>query len=155
VAVDNGTPAPGQDSTEFDVTIGMADSTGPFDYHLTHLLLRLAAENRIPHKRDIFRHYRCDAASALEAGNDIRTALLTFGVDASHGYERTHMEGLFQLARLLVVYALSPPAVARDRSELASMEGFPHQPFGADADGPPFGPGSPRRERRSKPRPKS
>jgi len=152
VAVDNGTPAPGQNSTEFEVNIGMADSTGPFDYHLTHLLLRLAAEHRIPHQRDIFRHYRCDAASALEAGNDIRTALLTFGVDASHGYERTHLEGLHQLARLLVVYALSPPAVARDREELAPIEGFPHQPF-EPADGPPFDGAAPRRERRSKPRP--
>jgi peptidase M42 family hydrolase len=152
VAVDNGTPAPGQNSTEFDVTIGMADSTGPFDYHLTHLLLRLAAEHNVPHKRDIFRHYRCDAASALEAGNDIRTALVTFGVDASHGYERTHLEGLHQLARLLVVYALSPPAVARDRAELASMEGFPHQPFGPAPDGPPWEAATPRRERRSRPR---
>jgi peptidase M42 family hydrolase len=152
VAVDNGTPAPGQNSTEFDVVVGMADSTGPFDYHLTHLLLRLAAQHRIPHKRDIFRHYRCDAASALEAGNDIRTALVTFGVDASHGHERTHLEGLHQLARLLVVYALSPPAVARDRSELASIEGFPHQPFGP-AEGPPLDGTEPPRERRSKPRP--
>ena len=39
----------------------------------------------IAFQRDVFRHYRCDSASAIEAGNDIRTALITFGIDASHG----------------------------------------------------------------------
>jgi peptidase M42 family hydrolase len=130
VSVDNGTPAPGQNSTEFEVTVGMADSSGPFDWHLTHLLLDLAQVHGIPHQRDIFRYYRCDGASAVEAGNDIRTALLTFGVDASHGYERTHVDGLRDLARLLTVYVQSPAAVARDRGErLAPLRGFPEQPM--------------------------
>ena len=128
VSVDNGTPAPGQNSSEFGVTVGMADSTGPFDYHLTHLLLRLARRHGIAHQRDVFRYYRCDGASALEAGNDIRTALLTFGVDASHGYERTHVDSLQLLARLLTLYVQSPPAVARDAHDLASIKGFPEQP---------------------------
>lgn len=130
VSVDNGTPAPGQNSSETEVTIGMADSTGPFDYHLTHLLLDLARTHGIPHNRDIFRHYRCDGASAVEAGNDIRTALITFGVDASHGHERTHLDGLLHMARLLTVYVQSPAAVARDREEqLAPLRGFPEQPM--------------------------
>src|SRR5690606_21233607 len=38
VAIDNGTTAPGQNSSEFGVTIAMADQTGPFDYHLTRKL---------------------------------------------------------------------------------------------------------------------
>jgi peptidase M42 family hydrolase len=130
VSVDNGTPAPGQNSSETEVTVGMADSSGPFDYHLTHLLLDLAASHDIPHQRDIFRFYRCDGASAVEAGNDIRTALLTFGVDASHGYERTHLDGLLNIARLLTVYVQSPIAVERDREEkLAPLRGFPEQPM--------------------------
>src|SRR5690606_14503616 len=41
VAIDNGTIAPGQNNEEFGVTIGMADSTGPFDYHLTNKLIDL------------------------------------------------------------------------------------------------------------------
>ena len=129
VAVDNGTPAPGQNSSEFGVTVAMGDSTGPFDFHLTHHLLRLASNNAIPHQRDVFRWYRCDAASALEAGNDIRTALITFGVDASHGYERTHVSSLVDVARLLTVYVQSPPAVARDwRGGLGPIADFPDQP---------------------------
>jgi peptidase M42 family hydrolase len=128
VSVDNGTPAPGQNSSEFGVTVGMADQTGPFDYHLTRHLLRLAKDHDIDHQREVFRFYRCDAASAVEAGNDIRTALITFGVDASHGYERTHIDSLECIARLLTVYVQSDAAIARDHMELGDIEGFPEQP---------------------------
>lgn len=128
LAVDNGVQAPGQSSTEFGVTLGMADQTGPFDYHLTQLLLELCRRHQLPHQRDIFTYYRCDAASAVAAGNDIRTALATFGVDASHGYERTHINALETVAKLLTAYVQAPPAVARDRFDLASLNGFPDQP---------------------------
>jgi NADPH-dependent ferric siderophore reductase len=87
-----------------------------------------AAAIEIEHQRDVFKYYFCDATSALEAGNDIRTALLTFGVDASHGYERTHISALTEMARLLTAYAQSPPAVPRDKSDLGSIENFPNQP---------------------------
>jgi len=109
VTIDNGTPAPGQNSSEFGVTVAMADSTGPFDMPLTRMLLALCREFHIPHQRDVFRYYRCDSAAAIEAGNDIRTALLCFGVDASHGYERTHLSALTDLARLLTLYMQCPP----------------------------------------------
>jgi peptidase M42 family hydrolase len=128
VSVDNGTPAPGQNSSEFGVTIGMADQTGPFDYHLTRHLIGLAKDHDIDHRREVFRYYRCDAASAIEAGNDIRTALITFGVDASHGHERTHLDSLESIARLLTVYVQSDAAIARDRHELGRIEGFPELP---------------------------
>ncbi len=55
VSVDNGTPAPGQNSSEFGVTIGMADMTGPFDYHLTNKLVDLCEAGGIPFQRDVFR----------------------------------------------------------------------------------------------------
>ena len=125
ITVDNGTTAPGQGSSEFGVTIAMADSTGPFDYHLTHHLIHLCQDNEIPFTRDIFRHYRCDSASALEAGNDIRTALLTFGVDGSHGYERTNIDSLKCIAQLVVAYATQRPLYASQRDPLSTLEGFP------------------------------
>jgi peptidase M42 family hydrolase len=128
VSVDNSTPAPGQNSSETGVTVAMMDSTGPFDYHLTHELLRIGGMLDIELCRDVFRHYRCDAASAVEAGNDIRTALLCFGVDASHGYERTHVDSLLGLSQLLAAYLQSDPVVERDRLQLGPMRGFPEQP---------------------------
>jgi peptidase M42 family hydrolase len=127
VAIDNGTQAPGQASREFGVTVAMADQTGPFDFHLTRMLLDLARDHGIDHQRDMFRFYRCDAASAVEAGNDIRTALLTFGVDASHGYERIHLDALECLARLLTLYVQCPPVVARDVKPLGPAKGFPFE----------------------------
>jgi putative aminopeptidase FrvX len=111
-----------------DVTIAAMDSSGPFDYHLTRRLVALARDHDIRHTRDVFKHYRCDAASAVEAGNDIRTALICFGVDASHGYERTHLHSLESLAQLIVLYMQADPVVQRDRMRMGGMEGFPQQP---------------------------
>lgn len=127
ITVDNGTTAPGQNSDEFGVTIGMADQTGPFDYHLTKKLVELCRANEIRYQKDIFRHYRCDSASAVEAGADVRTALIAFGVDASHGYERIHMHALRSLAELITSYVVSPVAIKRDFQETADKTGFTHQ----------------------------
>ncbi|MAT71574.1 MAG: osmoprotectant NAGGN system M42 family peptidase [Planctomycetaceae bacterium] len=134
ITVDNGTTAPGQSSAEFGVTIAMADSTGPFDYHLTHHLIHLCQANEIAYTRDIFRYYQCDSASALEAGNDIRTALLTFGVDGSHGYERTNIDSLLSIAQLVVVYATQRPLYASQRGALSTLEDFP-ETRDTDVDG--------------------
>lgn len=128
VAVDNGAVAPGQNSKETGVTIGMADMTGPFDYHLTTKLIHLAKDNQIPYQRDVFRYYRSDAASAIEGGADVRTALVTFGIDASHGYERVHENALFSVAHLLKAYALSPVEIERDAEPSGDLEGFTDQP---------------------------
>lgn len=125
VSIDNGTVAPGQNSSEKGATIAMGDSSGPFDYHLTHHLLHLCKNNGIEHQRDIFKYYRCDSASALEAGNDIRTALVTFGVDASHGYERTHLDALIGVTQLIIAYAQSHLVYKRQKKALTSIKDFP------------------------------
>lgn len=130
VTVDNGTTAPGQNSDEFGVTIAMADQTGPFDYHLTRKLVELCRSDDIRYQKDVFRHYRSDSASAVEAGADVRTALITFGVDASHGYERIHMHALRSLAELISSYVVSPVAIPRDFEETAGVKGFTRQPTG-------------------------
>lgn len=129
VTVDNGTTAPGQNSSEFGVTIAMADQTGPFDWHLSRKLVQLARDHDIPHQKDVFRYYRSDSASALEAGADIRTALITFGIDASHGYERIHESALTDLCRLLIAYAESDVEIGRDARPISSAKGFTHQPL--------------------------
>lgn len=130
ITIDNGTTAPGQNSREFGVTISMADQTGPFDYHLTQKLLRLCRDGGIDHQRDIFRYYRSDSAAAIEAGADVRTALVTFGVDASHGYERIHMHALHSVARLIHAYALSRVEIGRDAEAVSpNLEGFPGVPL--------------------------
>lgn len=131
VTVDNGTTAPGQNSSEFGVTIAMADQSGPFDFHLTKKLVGLCRDNDIHYQKDVFRYYRSDSASAIEAGADARTALITFGVDASHGYERIHMHALRSLAELITAYVASPVKIKRDAKETADPAGFTRQPSGA------------------------
>ncbi|PLX39363.1 MAG: osmoprotectant NAGGN system M42 family peptidase [Hyphomicrobiales bacterium] len=127
VTIDNGTTAPGQNSDEFGVTIAMADQTGPFDYHLTKKLVDLCKTNDIRYQKDIFRYYRSDTASALEAGADVRTSLITFGVDASHGYERIHMHALRSLAELITAYVASPVRIQRDFEKTTDVHGFTRQ----------------------------
>ncbi|MCB1476489.1 MAG: osmoprotectant NAGGN system M42 family peptidase [Rhodobiaceae bacterium] len=128
ITIDNGTTAPGQNSDEFGVTISMGDQTGPFDYHLTKKLVELCRANDIRHQKDVFRYYRSDSASAIEAGADVRTALLTFGIDASHGYERIHMHALRSLAELITAYIQSPVEIKRDMRDVSDIHGFTRQP---------------------------
>src|SRR3546814_657003 len=125
VSIDNGTIAPGQYTCEYGVTVAMQDSSGPFDRHLTRRLLELCGKYDIEHSRDVFRYYRSDAASALEAGNDIRTALVCFALDASHGYERSHEDSLIALARLLALYMQSKPLFARDKTAMGPLGDLP------------------------------
>lgn len=135
VSIDNGTTAPGQNSSEFGVTVAMADQTGPFDFHLTKKLVDLCKANDIRYQKDVFRFYRSDSASAVEAGADVRTALLTFGVDASHGYERIHMHALRSLAELITAYLTADVEIKRDFQQTGPMTGFTRQPTGkADQD---------------------
>ena len=125
IAIDNATQAKGQSSREYGVTIPLMDSSGPFDYHLTRKLLRIAKHFDIEHQRDVFQYYRTDAAAAVEAGNDIRVALLCFGLDASHGYERTHLTAMQSVAEMIALYMQSPPIAERDEHALAPIEDFP------------------------------
>jgi len=129
VAIDNATVGPGQNSDEFGVTIGMADLSGPYDYHLARNLVDICRKHYLNYRRDVFRHYRTDLAAAVQAGNDTRTALICFGVDASHGYERTHISSLLNVAELTKQYIMSPALFERDKDlQSDSLKDFPYQP---------------------------
>ncbi|MEW2480878.1 osmoprotectant NAGGN system M42 family peptidase [Mycobacterium sp. NPDC051198] len=126
VSVDNAVCAPGQHSIEHGVTIPMADLHGPFDYHLTRKLCRLAEGQGIPFARDVFRYYRSDAAAAIEAGAGTRAALLGFGVDGSHGWERTHLDSLEATYLLLNAWLQTPLTFeAWDSSPTGALRDFP------------------------------
>lgn len=126
VAIDNATIAKHQNSHEFGVTICMKDSSGPYDYHLTKNLVELCKNNDISYSKDIFRFYKSDAASAIESGSDIRTALVCFALDSSHGYERTHLDSLVSVAQLLTLYMQEPVSYRREEKPLNDVGDFPH-----------------------------
>jgi peptidase M42 family hydrolase len=139
VSVDNAVCAPGQHSIEDGVTIPMADMTGPFDYHLTRKLLAICAEHGIPNARDTFRFYRSDIAAALEAGTATRAALIAFGLDGSHGAERTHCDSVRHVAALLTSYLRTELTFASwDQNPFGSLREFPSgaQPAPTERFGP-------------------
>lgn len=126
LSIDNAVVAPGHHSIETGVTIPMLDATGPFDYHFTRHLCRLCETHGIPYARDVFRHYRSDVAAALSAGAETRAALVAFGVDASHGAERTHLDSIEAVARLVCAHLLSPLTFERwDRTSRGDLRDFP------------------------------
>lgn len=127
VGVDIAPSAPGQSTTEHAVTLCMQDSGGPYDYHLTRHLLSLCQRDEIAVRKDLFRYYHSDAESAIRSGNDTRTALIAFGTDATHGYERTHRDSLEAVTRLLTAYAYSPPVFEHDKRHDAPIENFQRQ----------------------------
>ncbi len=105
VGIDIGPVAPGQNARETGVTLCAQDTSGPFDRRMLALLKALCRERDIEYQVDLFRYYYSDTNSALKAGHDLREALVTFGTDATHGYERTHLSSLTSVARLLSAYA--------------------------------------------------
>jgi peptidase M42 family hydrolase len=126
LSIDTAVVAPGQTSSEHTVNIAMQDSSGPFDYHLSRRLTRLCRQHDIPHRRDVYGFYRSDAASALEAGAETRAALIGFGIDASHGHERTHLNGIRHTAELVALYLQTELTFQEwDTSRRGDLAGFP------------------------------
>lgn len=104
LCVDMGCVGEGLNCTEQKVSICAKDSHGPYDYELTTKLISLATENGIDYAVDIYPYYGSDADAALTAGADIRHALIGAGVYASHGYERSHIEGMMNTYKLIKAY---------------------------------------------------
>lgn len=126
LSVDAAVVANDQTSTETGVSIAMQDLHGPFDYHLTRRLHALAVAHDVEVHRDVFRYYRSDVAAALEAGAETRAALIGFGVDATHGHERTHLDAVTAVAELVALYLQTPLTFgAWDEQAAGPLEEFP------------------------------
>lgn len=104
LAVDMGAIGDDLNGSEYMVSICAKDSSGPYDYDMTNRLIHLAKENKIDYVVDIFPHYGSDVSAARAGGNNIRGALIGPGVHASHGMERTHINGIENTLKLLKAY---------------------------------------------------
>lgn len=107
LAVDMGAIGDGQSSDEYTVSICAKDSSGPYHYELTRQLVELAKKENIDYKLDIYPYYGSDASAAIRAGYDVKHALLGPGIEASHAYERTHIDSLENTAKLLCSYVFA------------------------------------------------
>lgn len=104
ISVDMGCVGSGLNCTERQVSICAKDSRGPYNYDLVTALIRTAKELGLDYAVDIYPFYGSDADVALTAGYDVRHGLIGPGVYASHGYERSHVDGVKNTLDLLKGY---------------------------------------------------
>jgi len=107
LSVDMAAVGQGQTSDEFHATLCVKDSHGPYHHGLSQKLRQLADEHGIPYKVDIYPYYGSDGEAFWAAGGDAAVALIGPGVDASHNYERTHLDALVATTQWVVAYLLS------------------------------------------------
>lgn len=106
LVVDMAAVGEGQSSDEYHATLCVKDSGGPYHHGLSQRLRRLAAENQIEARFDIYPHYGSDGTALWRTGRDVAVALIGPGVDASHSYERTHLDALVDTTRWILAYLL-------------------------------------------------
>ena len=104
ISVDMGCVGNGLRCTEKMVSICVKDSPGPYHYDVVTKLIEAAKRENAEYAVDIYPHYGSDVEATLHAGYDIRHGLIGAGVYASHGYERSHIDGVWNTLKVLKGY---------------------------------------------------
>ena len=104
ISVDMGCVGDGLACEETQVAICAKDSHGPYHYDVVTGLIAAAKREELDFAVDVYPHYGSDADVALTAGYDVRHGLIGAGVYASHGYERSHVDGVKNTFKLLCAY---------------------------------------------------
>jgi putative aminopeptidase FrvX len=107
LSVDMAAIGEGQASDEFHTTLCVKDSGGPYHHGFSQKLRQLADDHAIPYKVDTYPFYHSDGEAFWRAGGDVAVALIGPGVDASHNYERTHLDALVATTQWVCAYLLS------------------------------------------------
>jgi putative aminopeptidase FrvX len=106
VTVDMAVVGEGQESDEFSATLCIKDSAGVYHEGLNKKLRVLAEKYNIPYKTDVYPYYGSDGEAFWRAGGDVALALIGPGIDASHNYERAHLDGLNATTNWIMAYLL-------------------------------------------------
>ncbi len=104
ISVDMGCVGNGLDCTERKVSICAKDSGGPYTYEVVSALIEAAKAVEADYAVDVYPYYGSDVEATLRAGADVRHGLIGPGVYASHGYERSHIDGVYNTLKLLCGY---------------------------------------------------
>lgn len=107
VVLDMAAVGEGQTSRETGVTLCVKDTSGPYDARLGRHLRQVARQAAVDLAVDVYPFYASDGSAAWRGGADVRVALLGPGVDASHAFERTHVDALTATYALVAAYSLS------------------------------------------------
>ena len=104
ISVDMGCVGDGLSCTEKKVSICAKDSGGPYSYEVVSKLIEAAKKTGADYALDVYPYYGSDVEATLRAGHDIRHGLIGAGVYASHGYERSHIDGVWNTLKVLKGY---------------------------------------------------
>ena len=104
ISVDMGCVGDGLACTERQVSICAKDSGGPYSYQVVGKLIEAAKKYDADYAVDVYPYYGSDVEATLRAGFDIRHGLIGAGVYASHGYERSHIDGVYNTLKVLCGY---------------------------------------------------
>lgn len=104
ISVDMGCVGDGLQCTERQVSICAKDSGGPYDYEVTTKLVDAAKREGADYALDIYPKYGSDVEATLRAGYDLKHGLIGPGVYASHGYERSHVDGVYATLKVIKGY---------------------------------------------------
>ena len=104
ISVDMGCVGDGLQCTEKQVSICAKDSGGPYSYEVVGKLIEAAKKTGADYAVDVYPYYGSDVEATLRSGVDIRHGLIGAGVYASHGYERSHMDGIYNTLKVLAGY---------------------------------------------------
>ncbi len=104
ISVDMGCVGDGVQCTERQVSICAKDSGGPYSYAVVGKLIDAAKRTGADYAVDVYPHYGSDVEATLRAGADVRHGLIGAGVYASHGYERSHIDGVWNTLKVLYGY---------------------------------------------------
>ncbi len=104
ISVDMGCVGKGVTCTEKQVSICAKDSGGPYNYEVVGKLIEAAKKENADYAVDVYPHYGSDVEATLRAGYDVRHGLIGAGVYASHGYERSHVDGVKNVLLVLKGY---------------------------------------------------
>ena len=104
ISVDMGCVGEGLQCTEKQVSICAKDSGGPYSYSVVGKLIEAAKKTGADYAVDVYPHYGSDVEATLRSGADIRHGLIGAGVYASHGYERSHIDGVLNTLKVLKGY---------------------------------------------------
>lgn len=104
ISVDMGCVGDGLKCTEKMCSICAKDSGGPYSYQVTGKLIDAAKAENADYAVDVYPHYGSDVEATLRAGYDIRHGLIGAGVYASHGYERSHIDGVYNTMKVIKGY---------------------------------------------------
>ena len=104
ISVDMGCVGDGLSCTEKQVSICAKDSGGPYSYAVVGKLIDAAKATEADYAVDVYPFYGSDVEATLRSGVDIRHGLIGAGVYASHGYERSHIDGVYNTLKVLCGY---------------------------------------------------